>query len=425
MLHDKFEQLPTSIDTFTARHRHAAGIDVHKMQATVTLLHHQRDGYSNATTKTFSTLPSGQDALVAWLIEGRVDAAVMESTGIYWKATYEALEAANIPTRLVNAQHVKQLKGRKTDISDSQWLARVCQFELVGASFVPPRDFRELRQLSRHRRKLINQRSSVTNRVHKLLDGCGIQLGGILSDIFGKNGRRLLNGLIRGEARDSMLAALTRHVARKLEVIEDALAKQLPAVDRLLLADLVTEYDEFGVRIGTLDDELDRRLTPWREALHLLQTIPGIDVANARDILVEIGPDLSQFKNAAHLAAWAGVCPGNNESAGKRSPAKARRGNRHLRVTLVACAQAAARTLGCQFKGYHQGLMRRGYNRATMATAHKLLRTIYAVLRDRKHYVDPEVDYEALVVARNAPRWQKKLVEYGYLDRNHNLHTLN
>ena len=213
----------------------------------------------------------------------------MESTGIYWLAPYEALEDAGIPTRLVNAHQVKQLKGRKTDIADSLWLARVCQFGLANASFVPPRTFRELRQVSRHRRKLIGQRTSVTNRVHKLLDRHGVQIGGILADLFG---RRLLDGLIRGDDRSTMLASLTGHVARKLELLGDALTMSLTPRHRVLLADLVGEHDSLGNRVAQLDQELQTGLTPWREQLDLLQTIPGIDSADARELMVEIGPDL-------------------------------------------------------------------------------------------------------------------------------------
>ena len=290
-------------DEFTVMHPRAAGIDVHKMQLTASVRIHQPDGDALVATETFAALPSGRAALVAWLKDHRVKAVVMESTGIYWLAPYEALEDAGIATRLVNAYQVKQLKGRKTDISDSLWLARVCQFGLANASFVPPRVFRELRSVSRHRRKLIGQRTSVTNRVHKLLDRHGVQIGGILADLFGVNGRRLLDGLIRGDDRRTMLASLTGHVARKLDVLGDALTMSLTPIHRHLLQDLVSEHDALGDRIARIDQELHAGLAPWQDQLELLQTIPGIDIANARELMVEIGPDLTVFDRADRLAA--------------------------------------------------------------------------------------------------------------------------
>ena len=405
-------------DTLHVVHARAAGLDVHKMQITVSVrVCAPGAGEPQVETRTFEALASGLNAMVAWLRERCVDAAVMEGTGIYWLAPFEVLEAASIAVTLVNARQVKQLKGRKTDVADSVWLARVCQFGLATASHVPPKAFREMRVLTRYRRTLIGQRSRVRNRVQKILDRSGVRVGGVLSDVFGRNGRRILDGLAKGLDHGAILASLSHHVAHKLERLGDALRLSLSTVERLILCDLLREHDALQQRIQGLDRDIDSGLEPWRERIGLLQTIPGIDRASACAILAEIGPDLGAFGTAERLAAWAGVCPGNDRSAGKRRCARARMGNKALRAVLVECAHGAARTHGCQFRGYHKALMvRRGYKRAIVATAHKLLRVLYVVLRDARPYHDPEADYEELMVRRNAPRWIRMLHRYGLIE---------
>ena len=399
-------------------HARAAGLDVHKMQITASVrLCTPGAGVPQVETRTFDALASGLDEMVAWLRERCVDAAVMEGTGIYWLAPFEALENAGIPATLVNARQVKQLKGRKTDVADSVWLARVCQFGLATPSHVPPKAFREMRVLTRYRRTLIGQRSRVRNRVQKVLDRCGVRIGGVLSDVFGANGRRILDGLARGVDPEAILASLSHHVAHKLDRLGDALRLSVSPVERRVLCDLLCEHDALLERIVALDRDIDSGLAPWSERIALLQTIPGIDRPSACAILAEIGPDLDAFGSGERLAAWAGVCPGNRESAGKRRSARTRMGSKALRAVLVECAHGAARTHGCQFRGYHKALMvRRGYKRAIVATAHKLLRVLYVVLRDARPYHDPEADYEALMVRRNAPRWIRMLHRYGLIE---------
>ena len=261
-------------------------------------------------------------------------------------------------------------------IGDSVWLARVCQFALATPSHVPAKAFREMRVLTRYRRTLIAQRSRVRNRVQKVLDRSGVRVGGVLSDVFGRNGRRILDGLAQGLDPDVILASLSHHVAHKLERLGDALRLELSTVERRVLCDLLGEHDALHERLQGLDRDIDSGLEPWRERITRLQTIPGIDRPSACAILAEIGPDhLDAFGCAERLAAWAGLCPGNDRSAGKRRSTRTRRGSKTLRAVLVECAHAAARTHGCQFRGYHKALMvRRGYKRAIVATAHKLLR---------------------------------------------------
>ena len=370
-------------------------------------------------TRRFEALPAGLGRMVGWLRGHGIEAAAMEGTGVYWEAPYDALADAGMEVQLLHAQHVKQLWGRKTDVGDSRWLARVCQFGLGRPSFVPSREFRELRLPSRHRRTLVAERSRARNRVAKVVDRSGARIGGVITDIFGMNGRRILDGLVDRLGRDAILGSLSGHVRDKLDRLGDALTATLGDADRVVLADLLRQHDAVDRRIAALDRHLAEGLAPHAGPMRLLQTIPGIDAASAAAILAETGPDpVAVFGTADRLAAWAGVCPGNNESAGKRRGAHARGGAKHLRAVLVGCAHGAARTRGCQFHAYHRALtVRRGYKRAIVATAHKLARVIFAVLRDGRPYRDPEVDYEALLVQRNAPRWIARLREFGILEQ--------
>ena len=247
-------------DTLHVVHARAAGLDVHKMQITVSVrVCAPGAGEPQVETRTFEALASGLNEMVAWLRERCVDAAVMEGTGIYWLAPFEVLEAAGIAVTLVNARQVKQLKGRKTDVADSVWLARVCQFGLATASHVPPKAFREMRVLTRYRRTLIGQRSRVRNRVQKVLDRSGVRVGGVLCDVFGRNGRRILDGLAKGLDHGAILASLSHHVAHKLERLGDALRLSLSTVERLILCDLLREHDALQQRIQGLDRAIDSR----------------------------------------------------------------------------------------------------------------------------------------------------------------------
>ena len=404
-------------DVLHVVHPRAAGLDVHKMQITATVRLCPRDGGEPVMhTGVFSALGEGLERLVNWLGGYEVEAAVLEATGVYWLAPFEALEDAGITAQLVHAQHVKQLRGRKTDIADSEWLACVCQLGLARPSHVPPRTFRQVRPLTRFRRQLIADRSRVRNRTQKVIDRCGVRIGGVLTDLFGVNARRILNGLVEGLEREVILDSLDANVSAKLAALGQALAFDLDPHARWLLADLLGQYDALSVRLERLDQQIEAALAPWDESLRLLQTVPGVDRRSACAILAEVGPDLSPFARSQDLAAWAGVAPGNHESAGKRRATRTRRGSPVLRAVLTECALGAARTRDCQFQTFHRTLTaRRGYKRATVATAHKLLRTLFAVLRDGKPYRDPQTDYEALLVQRNAPRWVRMLQHYGVL----------
>lgn len=401
-------------DTLNVIHARAAGLDVHKMQITASVRLARPGLEAETHTCAFSALPGGLTELVRWLLERRVSAAVMEATGVYWEVVFEALESAGIEPILVHAQHVKQLKGRKTDIADSVWLARICQFGLCRPSFVPPADFRALRKVSRQRHKVVRLRATLRTRIHHCLDGAGLRVGGILSDLFGVNGRRILEGLVAGLSPEDILATLSGHVRGRLASLGDALSAPLRPDARFVLNDQLAAFDNAQARIAGYDAFIHQQLAPYQSQLDLLMTLPGIDHSAACALLIELGPDIRVFPSARHCAAWAGLAPGNNESAGKRRHGRTRKGNPHLRTLLVECAHGAARTNHCQFQGYHKALtVRRGYKRATVATAHKLLRTLYRMLITGQPYQDPHTDYEALMVKRNAPRWIRMLKQHG------------
>ena len=413
---------PVDTDTLCTDDMHvvcarAAGLDVHKMQITATVrLCEAGSGPARTATREFSALPDGLQAMTDWLRGHGVTAAAMEGTGVYWQAPFEALEDAGIDAALFNAQHVKQIRGKKTDANDSLWLARICQFGLALPSYVPPRLFRQLRQLTRYRRRLVAERSRARNRVHKTLDHDGLRLGGVLTDIFGVNGRRILDGLVAGLSPQRILTSLTHHVAAKLAPLAQALAATLDPLALFRLQMQIEAADRADAVLAALDARIQTTLADYQRPLRLLQTIPGIDFGSACTILVEIGPDLGAFREARHLGAWAGVAPGNNTSAGKRRSGRARPGNPTLRATLAECAHGAARTKGSQFYDYHRLLAGRiGYKRAILATAHKLLRVIHTVLREDRPYIDPDIDYEKLVVEHNASRWIRMLKRYGFL----------
>ena len=252
--------------------------------------------------------------------------------------------------------------------------------------------------------------------MHKTLDHDGLRLGGVLTDIFGVNGRRILDGLVAGHSPRHILVNLTHHVASQLTPLTQALAATLDPFALFTLRMQLEACDRASAALAMLDERIATALADYQRPLRLLQTIPGIDFGSACTILAELGPDLGAFREARHLSAWAGVAPGNNSSAGKRRSGRARQGNPTLRATLAECAHGAARTTSSQFYGYHRLLAGRiGYKRAILATAHKLLRVIHSVLRHDRPYTDPAIDYEKLVVERNAPRWMRMLTRYGFL----------
>lgn len=392
-----------------------AGLDVHKASIVCTVIQENDQGELSQHTRECATFIDELDELAQWLYSQHVDLAVMESTGVYWKSLYEALERKGLCVYVVNARHIKRVPGRKTDVCDSEWLAELGRCGLLRNSFIPPRDLRELRLLTRYRQKLIGVMASEKNRLHKLLDDAGLRLGCVVSDIDGVSARQMIAALSEGQDSPEQLAGMARGRLRtKHEALCRALVGNLSDRHRFLLKALQQHLQWLESEVAAIDGQIVAAMEPYQEPWQLLQTIPGLDALGAAMLIAEIGVDMSRFGSKERLSSWAGLCPGNNESAGKRTSGRAYRGNRYIKRLLCESANSACRT-NSQFKGLYQGLViRRGHKRTIMAIAHKLLEVSYVLLKKRQPYIDPKIDYEALTVGRNAPRWIKALKKFGY-----------
>ena len=402
----------------TPIYKRVIGLDVHQAQISGCAIMEQADGTVAVERREFGGFKRDRRALAEWAGSIGPDVVVMESTGIYWKSPYAALESVGIVAWVVNARHVKAVPGRKTDVADAQWLATLARAGLLRASFVAKADVRHLRLISRQRQKLGGMLASEKNRVHKLLTDAGIRLGVVVSDLHGQSARAMVKALIAGKTVPEVLSLASNRLRASREDIFEALqAEEITPAHRFVLAEIMAHIEELEKRIARFDAELLRSLRDagYGMPLQLLQTLPGIDLMGAAMLLVEIGADMSVFGSAQRLASWVGICPGNNESAGKRKNGRIRKGNAWVRRLLCEFAQAAGRSR-CALKDKFQALnVRKGRKRSIVALGHKMLRTIYAMLSKKTHYVDKTVDYEALMVARNAPRWLQMLVKHGYV----------
>lgn len=391
------------------------GLDVHQAQVTACAILTEPDGSVTIERRQFGAFQRDRRELALWCASHRPDTVVMESTGIYWKSPYAALEKAGIQAQVVNARHVKQVPGRKTDVGDAEWLATLARAGLLRGSFVPPAQLRELRLIARQRQKLVGMLSSEKNRLHKVLTDGGIRLGVVVSDIHGQSARAMIQALIQGDSPEGVLRLASRRLKASQEEILDALQGELSVSHRFVLEETLRHIESLEAQIARFDVQLLEGLKPQKNALELLQTLPGIDTVAAALLLVEIGDDMSVFGSAERLASWTGLCPGNNESAGKRKSGRTRKGNPYVRRILCECAHAASRT-HCALRSKFQSLVvRRGHKRSIIALAHKMLRIIYFMLSQGTYYRDADTDYEALSVQRNASRWIKKLIKFGYL----------
>jgi transposase len=395
-------------------HKRVAGIDVHRMKHVVSVLIEDEFGALTRHTREFGGFKRDLKALAAWLVEFRVERVILESTGIYWKSVHAHLEHAGLIIWVVNAHHVKHVPGRKTDVADSEWLAQLGRYGLVRPSFIPPRDLRELRLVSRYRQKLVRTRAAETNRLHKLLDDAGIKLGGLVADIHGKAASAIVEGLIDGLAPSELIKLSGRLKASREDLLA-SLEGDLSARHRWVLQAIRAHLRELDVHLEQLDAYLRDAMVPYAQAWIRLQTLPGIDEMAAAMILIEMGDDLTRFGSASRFASWAALCPGNNESAGKKKSGKTRKGNTMLRYLLCEAANGAIRTASV-FRDKYRGLVvRRGHNKAIVAIAHKLIRTIWFMFTRREAYHDTGFDYAAANVRKNAPRWIKALKTHGFV----------
>lgn len=373
-----------------------AGLDVHKKTVVACRIMPDGQGGWFIEVRTFGTMLDDLLVLADWLRAAGVTHVALESTGVYWKPVFNILEA-DFEVLLINARHIKFVPGRKTDVKDAQWIADLLQHGLLSASFIPPAPQRELRELVRYRTHLIEERTREVNRVHKVLEDANLKLASVATDIMGVSGRDMLAAIIAGKEDPMVLAQLAKARLRlKIADLERALTGHVKDSHRLLLKLHLEHIDELNAKITTLEEEIAKLLPPFDqdELLMRLQTIPGVGEKVAQAIVAEIGTDMSRFKSAAHLASWAGLVPGKNESAGRNHSAKTNKANRYLKSILVEAAQAVGHThqthLAAQF---HRLAARRGKKRAAVAVAHSILVIVYHIIRRGTVYTDLGANY--------------------------------
>lgn len=393
-----------------------AGIDVHKSNVVVCVRCSDRPGKPFEEVRTFSTMTRDLLALSDWLAEHGVTHVAMESTGVYWKPVFNLLEG-RFEVLLVNAEHIKQVPGRKTDVKDCAWIAQLLQHGLLKASFVPPEPIRGLRDLTRQRTQLIQERASAANRIQKVLEDANIKLAAVATDVLGMSGRDMLEALIAGETDPEKLADLARKRLReKIPALQLALQGRVTEHHRFLLRLHLDHVDHLGELIGRLGARVEEALAPFAEAVERLQTVPGISQRAAETVVAEVGTNMAQFPTADHLASWAGMCPGNNESAGKRRSGHTTKGNRWLKRILVQAAWAASHTKGTYLAAQYRRLAkRRGRKRALVALGHTLLVIIYHVLKRGTTYAELGPDFlDRLEPERLTRQLVKRLQSLGH-----------
>jgi transposase len=370
------------------------GLDIHKKTVVACVAIADGPRSVRKQVRSFGTMTDDLLALADWLAERGVTHVAMESTGVYWKPLWNLLEG-RFALLLVNAQHIKQVPGRKTDVRDCEWLADLLRHGLLKPSFVPDRPQRELRELTRYRTSLLRERAAEANRLQKTLEGANIKLGSVASDVLGASGRAMLAALIAGETDGGRLADLAqRQLREKRPQLERALTGRMGAHQRFLLAQQLAHIEFLEAAIAQVSAEIAERLRPAEEAVDRLDAIPGVGRRTAETLVAEVGTDMTRFPSARHLASWAGICPGNHESAGKRLSGRTRKGSPWLRAALVEAAQAAGHTKRTYLGALYQRLAaRRGKKRATVAVAHAILVIAYHLLQRGDDYRDLGATY--------------------------------
>jgi transposase len=395
---------------------HCAGLDVHKKSVVATIVVAAPAGGWVKETRTFETFTADLLTLSDWLQAHTVTHVAMESTGEYWRPIYNILEG-NFEVWLVNAQHMHQVPGRKTDVKDSEWLADLLRHGLVRASFVPPAPQRDLRDLTRHRSNFVRERTNLVNRVHKTLEGANIKLGAVATDLMGVSGRAMLAAVIEGHSDPATMAELAHgRLRNKREQLAKALAGRVKPHHRFILTELLCQIDSVDETLEHFDAQIAEQFHPFDQVVVHLDTISGIGADIAQALLAEIGTDMSRFGNARRLSAWAGVAPGNNESGGKRRSGKTRKGNRVVKSLLVQAAWAATRTKDTYLAAlYHRLAGRRGKKKAIVAVAHALLVIIYHVIVRNEPYRELGGDYfDKQDPETTAKRLVKRIQKLGY-----------
>lgn len=393
-----------------------AGLDIHQATIVATVRVPDGAGGRTVTTQTFGTMTVDLLTLRDWLQASGVTHVAMESTGVYWKPIYYLLEDGFTVT-LVNMQHLKIVPGRKTDVSDSAWLAQCLEWGLLKASFIPPPAIRDLRDLTRYRKKQVEDRTQEVNRLHKVLEDAGLKLSTVLTDVLGVSGRAMLRALVTGTTDPAILADLARgRLRQKLPALRQALAGHYRAHHAFLLSQILAKVDFLEETIAQLTEEIDRQVRPFEPLVTRLSTVPGISRRTAITIVAETSGDMAPFATAGHLCSWAAMCPGQNESAGKRRSGKTRAGNRYLRGALIEAGWACTRAKGTALQARYLRVKRhRGHKKAVVAVGHQLLEIAYYIMRDGVDYRELGADYFARRdKARATQRHLKQLQALGY-----------
>ena len=363
------------------------GIDVHKRIVVACLKCGKQQ-----EIREFGTTTDELRTLTKWLQDNGCQMIAMESTGSYWKPLYNIFELSALDAMVVNAHDMKNVPGRKTDVKDAEWIADLLQHGLLRASYIPTREQRELRELSRYRKSLIEERSRELNRLQKMLEGGNIKLTSVVSDINGRSARNLLTRMLRHDmplTKEEISSMIHGRLRRKVEAIMKALDGFLTPLQKQLMLKVVDHIDDMTKRIDEMDTLMDQYLTDYHEAIHKLDEVPGIGRQSAETILAEIGLDMSRFPTEKHFSSWAGLAPGNNESAKKRRYGRTTKGNMTLKTTLIQCAKSAVKKADSFLAAQYQRLVvRRGANRATVAVAHTMLIAIYHMLKDNVPFID-------------------------------------
>jgi len=366
---------------------HGAGLDVHQATVVATVRCPGPTGGRQVITQTFGTMTPDLIALHEWLQGYGVTHVALESTGVYWKPVYYVLEDA-FTLLLINMQDLKRVPGRKTDVQDSAWLAQLLEYGLLRSSFVPPAPIRDLRELTRYRVQQVRDRAQEINRLCKVLEDAGVKLSTVATNVIGVSGRAMLTALIEGSTDPTVLAELARgKLRKKLPELRRALHGRFRAHHAFLVGQILSKIDFLEETLQQLTTEIDQRLVPFEPMLAALDTIPGVNRLTASILIAETGGDMRHFPSAAHLCSWAALCPGHDESAGKRRSGHTRKGNRYLRSALIQTGWAASRAQGTALRAlYHRVKPRRGHKKAVVAVAHQVLQIAYYIMRDGQPY---------------------------------------
>ena len=397
-------------------HARCCGLDIHKKTVVACVLLTQDDGTVQRHVRMFGTMTADLLALGDWLTRYEVTQIALESTGVYWRPVFNILEEGRTLV-LLNPQHIAKVPGRKTDVSDAEWIADLLRHGLLRASFVPPVAVRDLRELTRYRKTLVAERAADVNRLQKVLESANLKLASVATDVLGASGRAMLDAVLGGEADPSVLADLARGRLRaKLPALQQALVGRVKPHHLIVIGQILAHIDFLDQAIDHLHTAIADASPPVEEAVALAQTVPGIKAVAAAALIAEIGADMSQFPSAKHLTSWVGVCPGNKQSGGRRLSGKTTKGNVWARAILGEVAWAAARTRGTYLSALFQRLARRrGKNKAIVAVAHSILVSLYYMLRDKRPYADLGADYfDHLDQARIERYHIKRLQQLGY-----------